>query len=109
MSASPYLLDTHAIVWAVENPSLLSRGASAAIQRGERILSVASFWEVVIKARKNQFDIPDPVAWWYRVVADLDATVLLIRQTHDFRRPDSYHHRRTHPAVRCQDAMVSYS
>ena len=82
MSAGPYLLDTHVIIWAVEDPARLSKAATAAVGKGERILSVASFWEVVIKSRRNLFDIKEPIAWWHRIVADLNATVLPIRQAH---------------------------
>ena len=78
----PYLLDTHAIIWAVENPSMLSTNATAAIEKGENVLSVASFWEVVIKSRKKQFEIADPVSWWNRVIEQLGALVLPIRQVH---------------------------
>ncbi len=45
-------------------------------------MSVATYWEVVIKARKGLFDISDPVAWWNRVVDVLDAHVLSIRPEH---------------------------
>ena len=82
MSGGPYLLDTHVVIWSVDNPSRLSREASAAILNGEITLSVASFWEVVIKARKNTLALPDPVVWWNRVVASLVAPVLPIRPAH---------------------------
>ncbi len=82
MSDGPFLLDTHTIIWAVENPSRLSRNASSAIRKAENVISVASFWEVVIKSRKKQFDIQDPVIWWSRVIGYLDALVLPIRQAH---------------------------
>ena len=82
MNGEMYLLDTHVIIWAIENPSRLSKNATAALHKGERVLSVASFWEVVIKTRKGESDIGDPVRWWHRVVTDLDATVLPIRQAH---------------------------
>lgn len=82
MSAGPYLLDTHVILWIFGDSSLLSKHAASAIRKGELIVSVASFWEVVIKSRKGQLDVLDPVPWWDRVVRDLNATVLSIRQAH---------------------------
>jgi PIN domain nuclease of toxin-antitoxin system len=36
-------------------------------ESGKPKVSVASYWEVVIKASKGKLPIPNPVAWWERV------------------------------------------
>jgi len=43
---------------------------------------VASYWEVIIKARKGQLAINDPVAWWLKASKALGAEVLSIRANH---------------------------
>jgi PIN domain nuclease of toxin-antitoxin system len=52
------------------------------IEAGQVTLSVASFWEVVIKTRKRQLTIADPVSWWNRASDGLGARVLPIRPAH---------------------------
>lgn len=82
MVAGPYLLDTSTLIWAMANPERLSRGARKALNDGPLVLSVASYWEVVIKARKGLLDLADPVNWWSRVADELGGEVLSIRATH---------------------------
>jgi PIN domain nuclease of toxin-antitoxin system len=45
-------------------------------------LSVVSFWEIVIKARKGTLDVADPVSWWSRAAAALGGEILSIRAAH---------------------------
>ena len=67
MVGSLYLLDTNALLWALSQPKRLSRRARLAVESGKPKVSVASYWEVVIKVGKGKLPIPDPVAWWERV------------------------------------------
>jgi PIN domain nuclease of toxin-antitoxin system len=62
-----YLLDTNALLWALIQPKRLSRRARLVVETGKPKVSVASYWEVVIKAGKGKLPIPDPAAWWKRV------------------------------------------
>jgi PIN domain nuclease of toxin-antitoxin system len=52
------------------------------VDRGENIVSVASYWEVVIKARKGLLTIPDIPTWWTRATELTAAHVLPIRASH---------------------------
>lgn len=54
------LLDTHIMLWWLrDNPKLGPRTRSVIARSDSRLLvSVASFWEISIKARKGQFDEP---------------------------------------------------
>ncbi|MFL6858929.1 MAG: type II toxin-antitoxin system VapC family toxin [Allosphingosinicella sp.] len=45
------LLDTHALIWWVEDSPLLSQAARAAIAENEVLVSAASAWEVTTKHR----------------------------------------------------------
>ena len=49
---------------------------------GNPVLSVASYWEVVIKTRKGLLPIADPVSWWARATQLLGERVLPIRASH---------------------------
>ena len=45
------LLDTHALIWWVEDSPLLSEAARAAIAEGDVLVSAASAWEIATKFR----------------------------------------------------------
>ena len=77
-----HLLDTSTLVWAVAAPERLSRRAHAALERGENVVSVASYWEVVLKAQKGLLGIPDVATWWKRATDLFYAQILPIRFTH---------------------------
>ena len=59
------LLDTHILLWWLrDNPKLGPRTRAVIAQSESRLLvSVASFWEISIKARKGQFDDPGSSLW----------------------------------------------
>ena len=79
----PYLLDTSTIIWALAEPERLSPPVREIFDCGDTLrLSVASYWEVIIKARKGQLAINDPVAWWHKASKVLGAEVLSIRANH---------------------------
>ena len=46
-----YLLDTHVILWMIEDPDQLGKRARIAIENGENQLlwSAVSFWELTVK------------------------------------------------------------
>lgn len=62
------LLDTHALIWALEDSPRLSTVARRAIVDPENVVlvSVVSAWEMEIKKRLGRLDVPD----------DLEATVV---------------------------------
>jgi PIN domain nuclease of toxin-antitoxin system len=80
--SGPYLLDTSAILWAVTSPAYLSQSAKRAINSRAIVMSVASYWEVIVKSKKGQLSIGDPISWWGRAAKDLLAEVLSIRTNH---------------------------
>ncbi|MFN7932068.1 MAG: type II toxin-antitoxin system VapC family toxin [Bryobacteraceae bacterium] len=55
------LLDSHVLLWAIDQPALLSPAVRKAIQNeaNELYASVASIWEITIKAQSGRLDIPD--------------------------------------------------
>lgn len=56
-----YLLDTHVLIWTLENNPKLSRAASQAITDGHNgiFVSAVSVWEISIKKAIGKLDIPD--------------------------------------------------
>lgn len=44
------LLDTQVLLWALDDPARLGRKTRSLIERSETLVSVASLWEVSIKA-----------------------------------------------------------
>lgn len=77
-----HLLDTSTLLWALAAPERLSHAARKAIQDKQSILSVVSYWEIVLKTRKGLLPIPDPVNWWTRASGLFGDRVLSIRASH---------------------------
>ena len=76
------LLDTSTLLWALGSPERLSARARRLVDTEENIVSVASYWEVVIKAQKGLLAIADPATWWTRATGLTAAHVLPIRASH---------------------------
>ena len=55
------LLDTHAVLWALAEPALLSEPARTALEnaQNEVFVSVVSAWEIAIKRALGKLDAPD--------------------------------------------------
>jgi PIN domain nuclease of toxin-antitoxin system len=77
-----YLLDTHTALWALERPEALSNAAREAVISGPNVLSVVSYWEVIIKSMKGNLDVGDPRAWWFEALDQLAASPLALRPEH---------------------------
>jgi PIN domain nuclease of toxin-antitoxin system len=76
------LLDTNAAIFALALPERLSAAARKAILKGPNLLSVVSFWEVLLKSMKGSLDVGDPRAWWRDALEELAAVPLLLRPEH---------------------------
>jgi PIN domain nuclease of toxin-antitoxin system len=80
--AQGYLIDTHAAIFTMSQSRLLPVSARAAIAEGPNVLSVVSYWEVMIKSMKGTLDVGDPRAWWFDALDQLAATPLFLRPEH---------------------------
>ena len=80
--AQSYLLDTHTAIWALDRPEALSALARNAVITGPNVLSVVSYWEVMIKSMKGTLDVGDPRAWWFDALEQLAATPQFLRPEH---------------------------
>ena len=79
---SAHLLDTSTLLWALSEPERLSPKARRLVAAGENVVSVASYWEVVIKTQKGSLFIRDLATWWRRATELTSARILHIRPSH---------------------------
>ena len=77
-----YLLDTSAALIALTEPARLTMAVRTAILAGPNILSVVSYWEVLLKSRKGNLDVGDPRTWWTDALDQLAAIPLALRPDH---------------------------
>lgn len=77
-----YLLDTNAVLIALTEPARLSRAARSALTAGPNVVSVVSYWEVLLKSMKGTLEVGDPRAWWHDALDQLAATALPLRPEH---------------------------
>jgi PIN domain nuclease of toxin-antitoxin system len=79
---SGYLLDTNAALIALTEPGALSPAVRNALLGGPNVLSVVSFWEVLLKSMKGNLNVGDPRIWWRDALEQLAATPLALRPEH---------------------------
>ena len=76
-----YLVDTHALLWALGDPSALSAAARDAIADPSNLIAVstASLWECAIKASIGKLDLPED---FFDSISEAGYEVLPIRISH---------------------------
>jgi PIN domain nuclease of toxin-antitoxin system len=75
------LIDTHSLIWYVDQDQLLSRPAHAAITDpvNDLLISAATVWEIAIKVGLGKLTLSRPYrAWIEQALIDLQAAVLPI-------------------------------
>jgi PIN domain nuclease of toxin-antitoxin system len=73
------LLDTHTVIWWVDQDHLLSPSSYAAIadRANDLLLSAATIWEIAIKVGVKKLTLSLPFRQWMtRAMNDLEVTVL---------------------------------
>jgi len=88
-----FLVDTHALLWALGEPRCLSSAAREAISDPANLIVVssASLWECVIKASIGKLDLPED---FFDSIPEAGYEVLPIRITHlNVYRTLPMHHR----------------
>jgi PIN domain nuclease of toxin-antitoxin system len=91
------LLDTHAFLWFLAGDRRMRPSARRRIEdaRNERLLSVASIWELAIKTSLGKLELDDPLDELIeRGVEENDVRLLSISKTHALRVAAlPWHHR----------------
>jgi PIN domain nuclease of toxin-antitoxin system len=77
-----YLLDTHALVWAITIPEELPTRVRDIIAAGEVKASVVSYWELVLKKGRQTAPVREPALWWDRYITRPAVEVLPVRASH---------------------------
>ena len=88
-----FLVDTHALLWALGEPSALSPAARDAIADPSNLIMVsrASLWECAIKASIGKLDLPDD---FFDTIPETGYEVMPIRISHlNVYRTLPMHHR----------------
>lgn len=76
------LLDTNVVLFTLTDDPRLSPTIRSAVAAGPNLLSVVSYWEVLIKSMKGGLDVGDPRIWWARALEHLVAVPLTVRPEH---------------------------
>ena len=79
------LLDTHALIWAVDDPIELGKQAAVASQdsKNELLISAGTTWELSIKISLSKLTLSLPfLQWMTTAVDDLSTQILPITFEH---------------------------
>jgi PIN domain nuclease of toxin-antitoxin system len=91
------LVDSHALLWALDNVSRLSRPAVTASQdpANDLLLSAATLWEIAIKVGIRKLTLSVPYRQWMaKAITDLALTILPITVDYaDVQATLPWHHR----------------
>ena len=77
-----YLLDTHALVWAITSPEQLPARLRKVLQTKEVKASAVSYWELMLKKGRPTALVVNPLPWWDRYVTRTAIEVLPVRVAH---------------------------
>lgn len=78
-----YLLDTHTLLWYLDDSDKLSSELKDLISSEESIYtSIASFWEMTIKSSIGKLTLPDPIEKVMDICADKGFSILPIQAQH---------------------------
>jgi PIN domain nuclease of toxin-antitoxin system len=104
------LLDTHSLIWAVDQPSLLGPQAKTALEdlANSLMLSAATIWEIAIKVGINKLTLSLPYRQWMtRAMNDLGVTILPVTVEYaDVQATLPLHHRDSFDRLLIAQALV---
>ena len=91
------LLDSHALIWAADNPARMSAPAMQVLQNpsNEILISTATIWEIAIKVSLGKLTLSLSYRQWMdRAIADLNLVLLPITLDHaECQSNLPFHHR----------------
>jgi PIN domain nuclease of toxin-antitoxin system len=79
------ILDTHVLIWAVDDPTNLGGAATTFLQdpSNDLIVSAATIWEAAIKVGLAKLTLSQPYrTWMSQALTDLGAAILPITVDH---------------------------
>ncbi|MBW3538956.1 MAG: type II toxin-antitoxin system VapC family toxin [Planctomycetes bacterium] len=91
------LLDSHTLIWAVDDPARLTPRSTAELQNSgnDLLLSAATIWEIAIKVGLGKLSLSMPYRQWMsQAISDLGLSVLPITVEYADRQAGlPFHHR----------------
>lgn len=83
-----FILDTHALLWAIVSPERLSERAQGLLRdrANERLVSAVSWWELVQKMAVGKLTLPTGIDEFARLVHDDLRPLPLVLTEHHARR-----------------------
>ena len=104
------LIDSHVLIWAVDEPARLGKGALTALQdpANDLLVSSGTVWELAIKVGLKKLTLSIPYKQWMtKAIADLSLSVLPISVDHaDTQSRLSWHHRDPFDRLLAAQCMV---
>jgi PIN domain nuclease of toxin-antitoxin system len=105
------LLDSHVLIWAVDQPGKLSPEAKRQLEdeSNELLIRAATVWEIAIKVGLEKLALSHPyLDWMSQALADLNATLLPITVEFAARQAQlPYHHRDPFDRLLAAQSLVS--
>ncbi len=92
----PFLLDTHTLLWAIQDSSQLSRVARTHISDTKNVcfFSIVSLWEITIKFSLKALDLEMSLSDCFDIIKKTGFTELPVRSDHLLRLASlPYHHK----------------
>jgi PIN domain nuclease of toxin-antitoxin system len=91
------IIDTHVLIWAVDEPTNLTGTATNRLQdpANDLVVSAATIWEAATKVGVGKLTLSQPYrTWMNQALSDLGATILPITVDRaDLQAGLPYHHR----------------
>jgi PIN domain nuclease of toxin-antitoxin system len=105
-------VDSHALLWAADQPSQLTSAAATALRDpgNDLLVSAATVWELAIKVGLQKLTLTKPYRdWMTQALADLDAVVLPITVEYaDVQAHLPMHHRDPFDRLLIAQAIVEH-
>lgn len=104
------LLDSHVLLWAAENPSMLSNQARAALEdeRNDLFIGAGCIWEISIKVALGKLSLSLPMRdWMFKALMDLRVDLLPVTVEYvERQRQLPFHHRDPFDRLLVAQALV---
>lgn len=104
------LLDTHTLIWAVDDPGRLTPAAVVALQdpANQLMVSAATVWEVAIKTGTGKLSLSGPYRQWMtKALTDLGAALVPVDVEYADRQAGlPFHHRDPFDRLLVAQALV---